>query len=145
MIDLETLAMQSFSTINDRFKHAQKDLENIVNEISNVLKKTTGVPSIKLGIRVEFENQTGSCYCVYLDADPGDPTAYYINVAFFMISLKGYPIEEGVIRQPADRFIMEQALDDLEEMRSYFAQMIQNPDSSLVQGVSFIMRKSSAE
>ncbi len=145
MIDLETLVMQSFSTINDRFNIAQKDLQDIVNEMSNVLKKVTGVSSIELGIAVQFENETGSCYRVYLDANPGDPAAYYINVASFKISLKGYPIEEGVLRQPANQFSGNRELSNPEEIRSYFAQMIQDPDSSLVQAVSFIMRKASVD
>ena len=38
--------------------------------VSNVLKKATGVPSMELAIKVEFEDESGSCYTVYLDANP---------------------------------------------------------------------------
>ena len=76
---------------------------------------------------------------------PNDREAYFSNIASFKISLKGYPIEEGIVRHPANYFSMNSKLSDPEEIRSYFAQMIQDPDSSLVQAVSFIMRKASIE
>lgn len=141
MIDFVELVNRSFATINKGFDESISDLARILESITSAIRNASS-RNFQLDYRIEVEGPKGSLARVYFDPDPTDMSAEPYTITYIWIPAKGYPIEGGSYRKAIDKFDTIDVFHDAAALEGYFADLLTNPDSVLIQAIGFGMRQS---
>ena len=82
---------------------------------------------------------------VFLDTGVNDMEAEVVNITHLRIPAHGYPVSYGTYTKNTGAFIPAQNSDlkDLEAVEKFFADLLSNPESTLIQAIGFALRRSS--
>lgn len=138
MSRFDALLKKSVAEVNAGFEQAQKDLFEIVGEIS---RSVQDLGNFAINLTVVGSDVNGTTYRLTLDPDTNDLEATPLRLLTLNIPTKGYPIGHGVYSKLNEEFRPHGSFLNIEELTSYFESLIGDPSSSLIQAIGFAMRK----
>lgn len=139
MVDFKSLLNKSLSAVAEGYKTASGDLESIVQGVDDAIKELAG-EKFGLSLGSPKSDIKGSIFRVYFDTNIEHEQAETITIQFFNIPAGGYPIRLGSFHYKNSLFIAEKALDDRTALESFFVDLLNNPESSLLQAVAYAVR-----
>ena len=143
MTDFNVLLRQSLAIVNDGFQNARDEIERIVAKLSAAVKQTAG-EDFAVEMSEVSATPKGTTFRIYFDPNSMDPTAEVITVAALFVPSKGYPVLRGTWNKSTNTFFPTQGgeLRTLEDVEKFFADLLSNPESSLIQALGFALRRS---
>lgn len=143
-MDFNQIVANTITGLNKGYEQAIYDLTDISNQVSSAIKNNSK-SDFDIFIRPLFEAPKGDIFRVYFDTNSEDPESETIPIATLFIPPKGYPIQLGSYRKVTDEFKAYRIIENRNEFESYFAELLSNPDSALIQAIGFGMRKKSTD
>ncbi|MGF6115901.1 hypothetical protein ABIE30_002974 [Janthinobacterium lividum] len=143
-MDFDSILKSSLKVVNDGYQTSLSDLKDVVSDLNAAVVRNAGKQfSVVVG---EVANDIkGGTFRVYFDTNVNNSRARVIDVVFLRIPAGGYPIAIGVFDKSTQRFFSEQDIVDKEGLLYAFAQLIENPDSALIQAIGYALRTSDSD
>lgn len=142
MVDFSDLLQRSLATVNDKYARTVEDLRTVVSELRASIKT---IANNEFGFELAeiVSDVHGTTFQIYLDSDVTVPNATLVTVAEFHVGATGYPVEIGTFHKGTRRFVSGgfPPLNDIEQIRVFFVEQLSNPESPLIQGIGYAMRK----
>lgn len=141
MANFDELIKKSLSVVNDGFQRTLADLTALVEQVNSAIKQHAG-PQCGLVLEQIDSDMKGANYRLSLDTEAGNPQAPRIGITHFRLLPKGYPLLHGRYNQAKKMFLGSEfsTLADQKQVEEYFANLLQDPDSSLIQAMGFALR-----
>lgn len=138
-MDFNAILKLSLAAVNDNYQEAVRDVEEVVGSVHAAVQQNAGK---RFGVVLTDQSADikGSTFRIYFDTNVDVMRAKIIDVLFVRIPSSGYPIALGTIDKSTKNFFAEQQIIDKEQLQKAFAQLLQNPESSLIQAIGFALR-----
>lgn len=140
MDDFNDILKKSLSVVNEGFRAAMDDIENIIAAVRESIKGNAG-NEFSLECSEVFSNIKGSIYRVFLDTDSFDPEADLVVLTYFRIPQKGYPIELGNYNKVTGFSVSGKLWTSKDDVMNHFVSQLQDPESQLIQAIGFALRR----
>lgn len=140
MAGLDDLLKHALAGLNSSFRAAEKDLSDLVGELSGALQRVVD-QELKAGLRIETDNESGRLYGLSLVSKRySSPTL----ITCFVVQSSGYPVLEGppsnVLMTRIDP-AMTRTLQDREQLEEFFKGLLSNQESALMVKLAFMLRR----
>lgn len=144
-MDFGAIIKGTLAGINAGFEQARGDLQEVLDAITEGIQENTD-SGYRVFAHVVAEDPKATILRLHFDPDQLDTDAETFPLGTLQMSAKGYPIVRGTYRKLGGFTATSNepiAFQNKAELEEYFAQLLSNPDSSLVQAIGFAMRKTS--
>lgn len=128
MADLAEVIKRTLGELTENFRRASEDLHSVVGDLRDALRQASGL-ELRLSLRKMSEDVHGTQFSVTLSAD--GKSMY--DLFSFHVPATGYPISAG--NSP------HAPISDRKGLEKLFAEEAANPDSQMMQLVSFLVRQ----
>lgn len=142
-MDFENSLKRSLMVVNEGYQNARNDVDRLLSSLAEAVSKIAGEQFV-LGVDEFSSDVKGTNLRINLDTDFTDMNADIVDIAFIRIPAKGYPIQHGPLLKATKTMMVQTHIADAEELAKFFLDMIENPDSPLVQAIGFALRKKSS-
>lgn len=143
-MDFDAILKSSLAAVNDNYQAALSDVIDVVESIHAAIQKNAGSKYALIFTDMSADIK-GSTFRVYFDTNKDVMRSKLIDILFIRIPSAGYPVGIGTIDKSSKIFLAEETVSTCEELKKYFAQLLQNPESSLIQAIGFAMRTEDEE
>lgn len=141
-MDFEDMFKKSLSVVNEGFRAAYNDLDDLVSSLSEAIRNIAG-ERFDIGFSEIHKEIKSTTYRVYLDPDTGDIDAQLLDFSYIRIPSKGYPIVKGgSVIKGTNILTGDVKIENKEQLAEAFAAFIQDPDSPLIQSIGYALRNS---
>lgn len=138
-MDFNEILKNSLAAVNDNYQIAVGDLEEVVESVHTAVQRNAGE---KYGVILTdlSADIKGTTFRIYFDTNIENLRSKVMDVLFVRVPSSGYPIAIGTVDKATKKFYGEETANNKEELKKYFGQLLQNPESSLIQAIGFALR-----
>lgn len=142
MANFDALIKKSLAIVNDGYQQALADVKVVVEKLSNAIRQNAG-EHFALEVSEVKSDVKGVTFRIFLDTDVNDLQADIVTIVHIRILSKGYPILHGSFNKTQNVFVSMDGneLEDMAAVEQFFADLLADPESSLIQALGFAMRK----
>ena len=133
------IAIQLISEINQKYEIARNDLNSVVGELENSLKKI--IPHIKFNLQTISDEFDGTTSRLILDPNSADMEIGVVKITDFFIPSTGYDIGFGDHLKNINEFQFEGKLKTKDDIESFFQTIMSDPNSRVIQAIGFAARR----
>lgn len=141
MQDFKDILKKSLTAVNEGFESAMRDLDTVTGNVNAAVKEIAS-QSFEVSLRKVSEDVTAVIYRVSLDMTVDNVKSTVMAITHFSVPSKGYPLHFGSYSKRDDEFSISGRIDAIWELEQFFVDMMNDPDSSLIQSIGFAIRKS---
>lgn len=119
---------------------AHDDLTQVVEKVRVAVVGYAG-EQVALELKKSAANMRHTTFRLYIDPDTADPEQSMMTITHFQLPAAGYPIKYGTFSKVTDSFNPAGELPDVDSLNKYFAELLSQPESVLVQALGYALRK----
>nr|WP_091659435.1 hypothetical protein [Massilia sp. PDC64] len=138
-MNFDAILKSSLAAVNDNYQIAVGEVQDVVNSVHTAVRHNAGNRYGLIFTEMSADIK-GTTFRIYFDTNVDVMRARVIDVLFIRIPSTGYPIAIGTVDKATKNFFTEQNVNNKEELERVFAQLLQNPESSLIQAIGFALR-----
>jgi hypothetical protein len=142
IMNFDDILRQSLAAVNDGYMSALNDLSGTVDKVREAVIQNAD-DKVGLELQKVASDLKSSTFRFFLDPNVADINQELITITCFQIPSSGYPIKCGTLHKPGNHFTATGEIEDREGLLRYFSDLLQQPESRLVQAIGFALRQRS--
>lgn len=139
-MNFDEILKSSLAAVNDGYAAAHTDLSETVNKVREAVTEHTD-DKVALELQKVASDLKSTTFRLYLDPNVNDLDQGVITITFFQLPASGYPVKFGTFIKSGSIFNSIGEAEDKEALLSYFADLLDSPESMLVQAVGYALRQ----